>query len=624
MAEEANAEIAELRAQLRRIESRLAELERGTVGLEADPSEPELVALPQEAAPRPLALLTAAPPPGRIHGAARPAPPPPATFAPLPPSNDIEAWLGARWLSALGILVVVLGVAFLIFYTIENQWISLTAQIVLGVVGGVALVAAGEGLHRAGRFGAYPYFLVAGGLAISYFSIYASYAYPAYEQATGMTLFADSFLLAATAAGVVGFGFRYRHPVLAGEGFALGFITALIGPSALGATDDVRVLGLAYVVLFAGGVLVAVARFGWALVGLLGGLAAWSVLAILRLGLSDAPYPFAAAVVVLGVELWATAIQAARKASSFPTPIESREAGSTWVGTATIASAGAGLLLWWNFAQAMPGSESWILGALALLHFAIFAAPVDPKLRATAGTAGVALAYLATFEAWAGTTLTVAWSALTAGLAMVVFLPNSPLGRNRAARSVGYAAGAVLAVWVYAHDVPVLSSASPAGSDAVLATLAATVALGVLYVAARSSSNSNDDRTLVALALAAAVAIPLPYLQASLQGYQVSLAWAAEGVALVLAGFAAKARDLRVAGIGILLLVVARVLLVDSETLDLGLRVVVFLTVGALVLVVAFLFSRSTGQAAGRPLSSTPSAPSAAPSNTLPPPGRRP
>lgn len=545
-------ELQDLREQVRQLTSRVWELEQ-RVGVAR--------------APGPVA---ARPIPPSVPFPASPVPASPAKPATRP---DLETTLGVRWLTALGTLVLVLGGAFFVVYFLGEA-----LQILAGIAGGAALVAGGEALHRRARYGPYPYFLSGGGVVLAYFSVFAAYAFEDYRAAIGINLLGDALLLGVVALAGIALALRYDSRALAAEGFALGFVTSLLARAE--ASPGIEGLALLYVALLAGGLLAVVALRRWSDVGLAGAAGTWIVLAVLRPELTLSPWLYGGVVVLVAAELWALALRAEDALAP---------------AAAAVASLGASVLLWWNAELASDGSGEHALWILSLLHVAAALALPRPVLRAVAGVAATALAFLWAPAAFDGWLVTVVWASLVAILAAAasrLALATPWL------RVCAYAGAGLLAGRSILYDTTDFIADDPATLAAALSTWAATAALLAAYVLLGSDSARipADERGLAARGLLfATVVSPLPWLYFRL-GNWASVGWAGEGALLVAAGFVAARRDVRLAGIGILLLVVGRVLFVDSSVLDIGWRVVVFLAVGALVLGAAFLFARQRGR----------------------------
>ncbi len=125
-----------------------------------------------------IPLATPAPP------VSPPTPPPlphtpPPSVAPTPPGppRDLEAVLGANWLSKLGIAAIAIAAAFFLQYAFRSGWIGPTAQVAIGLA--AALIMLGLGQHLLGKptYRTYAQVLASGGIIVLFLSIYAAHSF---------------------------------------------------------------------------------------------------------------------------------------------------------------------------------------------------------------------------------------------------------------------------------------------------------------------------------------------------------------------------------------------------------------------------------------------------------------
>ena len=169
-----------------------------------------------------------------------------------------------NWLARIGVLALVIGIGFFLKLAFDNQWIGETGRVVLGLVGGLALLGAGEFWRSRYPIWALP--LTGGGLAILYLAIFA--AFSLYGLIPAMWALGFFFLVTLTAAGLA---LRYESFAIAVLGILGGFATPLLLADRL---PDQRVL-LAYVLVLDLGVLALAAFRNWqwfTLLGLIGSL----------------------------------------------------------------------------------------------------------------------------------------------------------------------------------------------------------------------------------------------------------------------------------------------------------------------------------------------------------------
>lgn len=80
--------------------------------------------------------------------------------------------LSGRWLGKIGIIAIVLGVSFFLRYAFVHNLIGETGRVVLGFVGGIALIGLGQFLRK--KYLIYSDILMGGGIAIFYLTIFAA------------------------------------------------------------------------------------------------------------------------------------------------------------------------------------------------------------------------------------------------------------------------------------------------------------------------------------------------------------------------------------------------------------------------------------------------------------------
>ncbi|MBI2165672.1 MAG: DUF2339 domain-containing protein [Chloroflexi bacterium] len=136
---------------------------------------------------------------------------------------DWEQVLGGNWLARIGVVALIIGMGFFLKLAFDNQWIGPTGRVVLGLVGGVALLGAGEYWQR--RYPALAQALTGGGIAILYLSIFAALVF--YELIAFNWAVVFLLLVSVTAAGLA---LRYGSMALA----VIGMIGAFAAPFLLG------------------------------------------------------------------------------------------------------------------------------------------------------------------------------------------------------------------------------------------------------------------------------------------------------------------------------------------------------------------------------------------------------
>ncbi|MYC06687.1 MAG: DUF2339 domain-containing protein [Chloroflexi bacterium] len=179
---------------------------------------------------------------------------------------DWEFLLGRNWFAIIGGIAIVLGIGFFLKLAFDNNWISDTGRVILGIVVGLAFLGGGEYAQR--RVPRWAQAVTASGAAILYLSIYA--AFGLYRLIPAELSF---ILLAVVVTAAVLLALRYESIVIA----LLGVVGAFISPVLLG-TDlpDVRFV-LAYILLVDIGILAISAFRNWRWLTLVGWVGSYGI-----------------------------------------------------------------------------------------------------------------------------------------------------------------------------------------------------------------------------------------------------------------------------------------------------------------------------------------------------------
>ncbi len=201
---------------LKRVDQIEARLER------LDPSPPA----PVPAAPPPEFVWPGTPPP--LPAAAQPGLPPeipveqPAPAVQSSAPQQLETRMGLTWVNRIGVLTLIIGVAFFFKYAIDNQWIGETGRVALGVLAGLATLAAGDMLWRRNQK-IFAQGVCGLGVSILYLSFYASFGfYHLLPQAVAFVL----MMMVTAMAGAL--ALRYDSMAVAALGMLGGFATPLL------------------------------------------------------------------------------------------------------------------------------------------------------------------------------------------------------------------------------------------------------------------------------------------------------------------------------------------------------------------------------------------------------------
>jgi len=139
--------------------------------------------------------------------------------------QNAEFAIGSKLITSVGLVAVFLGVVFFLRYAFENNLISPSMRIFLGVLFGIVFIAIGHFLRE--KYETYSTSLIGGGLGIFYISAYAAYSF--YELISEPTAFL--LFLCITGLGVI-LSLLYNSKPLIQFSLLGGFIVPLIFPLA--------------------------------------------------------------------------------------------------------------------------------------------------------------------------------------------------------------------------------------------------------------------------------------------------------------------------------------------------------------------------------------------------------
>ena len=163
----------------------------------------------------------------------------------LKSSLDIEEMLGTNWLNKIGIVILVLGVAFFLAYQLKT--LGPAGKILVGFVTAAAMLGAGIWFDRGERYRILARAAIGGGWALAFFTTYAMYHVAAARILSSQAL--DLLLMLAVAAAMVGHTLRYHSQTVTGLAFLLAFLTVTISHSNVYSLTAGAVLATALVVI---------------------------------------------------------------------------------------------------------------------------------------------------------------------------------------------------------------------------------------------------------------------------------------------------------------------------------------------------------------------------------------
>jgi uncharacterized membrane protein len=519
---------------------------------------------------------------------------PPRTDAPARRFMFDTLRSGEYWLNKIGIGLLLLGLIFLYKYSVDQGWLVPVVRVAFGLVLGTTLLTIGLRVYQDHRH--FSQVVLGGSIAAYYttgfaaFNLYALVAYPV----------AFAFMVSVTVLAVL-LALRHDEVVLS----VIGVAGALATPFLLyTGTENVPAL-VAYICLVLTGTGTIYFYRGWRSLLLTAFAGVWIVFLVSAFGISWAREPVQSdqwalqlGVVFGWLSLWALPVFREALSATNPDrwtwpslgifeglrPLARRHAHILSVATPLIAL-GLSRLIW------QLTDESWGGITLALAAICGITAWVMRNREAIRGLARVHALMALLF-------LTLAFVELLNGNALFLTLAVEAaalhlLSRRMSDRALlvgGHLLFALVGLWLV-ERLTFNVDAGVRGVQTIFDTSAVTD-LAVLSLALGASTvlRSREAAFVYRICVHAAF---LGWLWRGLSvlpdgDAYVTIAWGLYTVALLLAGLQLARSQLVIVGMGTLLLVVGKLLLVDLINLDAVWRILLFLSFGGVFLVLSY------------------------------------
>lgn len=507
---------------------------------------------------------------------AAPAPAAPARTAPLRPASSAEVWDGRLWLNRLGIGLLLLGVALLFRYSIEQGWVTPAVRVAFGAAVGTVLLVAG--LRLGGRR-AWSAVLTGGGIATYYIVGFAAF------HLYGLLGYTAAFV-AMVGITALSFGLALRRGELAVA--LLGAAGGLGTPLLLGLQHGTPRGFALYTVAMLAWTSVVYLRRGWRLLLWESAVGGWLLLSLYAWHASEAvrATPLdrwtlqGAALFALLATGVLPALQRVRRGDARAERRWGELEALHWYAIVSLPPWMALIVA----AQVWDPSEerwgTWALAAAAAYGAAAFLLRArDGRLARVTALAAAVLLVQASGTLLDGEWLMVAFAAQ--GLALHSLAARA--GGGRVVRVLAHLLQAGVGLWVM---VEILSMEGTIPAPTAAAWL---FALGASF----ASSYLMSMRTLSHLYRWVAHAGLLAWtwrVLSTLPGGEgvVTIAWGVYAVGLLVFGMRTGRTRVERTGLVTILLVVAKLFLVDLAALEALYRVLLFLGFGAVFLFLSY------------------------------------
>ena len=522
-------------------------------------------------------------------------------------AQSLESKIGSQWFNRIGILAILIAVAWFLKMAFDNHWIGPLGRVFIGLVAGAAIIAWSELFHKKG-FTAFAYSLKAVGSGVLYLSLWASFSF--FHLVPASVAFGAMILVTAFNG--------FMAWIQDAELLALYAIAGGLGtPLLLSTGENHEVTLFSYLLILDIAVLVLAALKPWsrllfgAFVGTVVFVIGWWVTFY-----SDSAFGITAFFVGCFFLMFAFAPHLVRvKADNGATL-------SAWDALAGVlmplANAAFGFIAFYALFDGRDAgwADPWLAVLFAAFYLALLQIPATGKLRPAGPVlSGLHLTLAVVFLTLAiplkakGHWLTVGWLAegaallwgaarlkslllrvhsigcLILGLGALLIteppaFPTPFFNAQFGAYCVGIAAFA-FACWI-AHTAHIQEEAEQKGGWALLALLTGLVVSGLIllsvgleihhYWSMPHGFRSMSDRM---------------YEQFSYSAWFMSY-----GAILLAVGFSRRSAYLRWQALVLLAVSIAKVFLVDVSELAEGYRILSFLGLGALLLGVSYVYQR--------------------------------
>ncbi|MBN8471097.1 DUF2339 domain-containing protein [Corallococcus exiguus] len=532
----------DLRDTVKRLEATVAALETRLASLES------------REVPRPVALPTAA-----------------AVTAQVTAPNqqrDLEAHVGTYWLSRLGIVALIIGIAYLITYHFGELG-------VLARVGAGYLLSAGLGafgLWLARRHQLFGRIVFGGGLALAYFVTYALHFIPAVRVIDSEVL--ALVLLAGFVVAIVTIAHRMQSETVAGIALFLGLHTGML--------SDITAFTLLSTTMLAAGALFFLVRNRWVIVPLSSLVAVYSthVVWAVRTGhmAPGAPEDDRLLLSLGFLALYFLLFSVALLVRPRDLPVRASLAFTllNWVGLTSLGAY-----------EVSQEQDSHLFGFLVVVALAHGAGAVVSRLQRA--PAALTHAYLAL----TAVTLALAMPARYDDVALVAAWTVTGLVAGLAARGVESPVLRGVGVLILYVALGACEWETPGRLTLLIGLVVAFVLVergGTVRVAGLPEPEARTAFTAICAAGAGLSLVAL--VGARMPLGLVTLGWVIAAFLLFGVGFAVRERWYRLAALAVLGLALGRLVLVDVAKLPPDQRVVTFILLGVMLLLVSYTYTR--------------------------------
>ena len=526
--------------------------------------------------------------------------------------HSLESRIGSQWFNRIGILAVLIGMAWFLKLAIDNHWIGPAGRVLIGLVAGVAIIAWSERFRTHG-YPAFSWSLKAVGSGILYLSLWA--AYSLFQLIPSSVAFAAMLLVTA----FNGFmAWSQDSELLALYAIVGGYSTPLL----LSNGENHEIALFSYLLLLNVACLLLIALRPWSrlLLGAFAGTVFFFVTWSFRF-YSDAEFSTTVFFLSLFFLVFAFAPHLVRlKQETQADPLATRDILALVL--LPLANAALGFLGFYLLIDNAGGSSAqpWVAVAFAAFYLGLMRLPilrtdhaVPPALKSLDLVIAVAFLTIAIPLKTHGRWLTIGWLVEGAALLWLTRIVPQRLLRGLALIALALGLAALLVVNPPASTTIVFNQR--------FATYLAGIAVFAFAAWIAYHSFANEDKgfalswkTTAAISVLIVNALILIAIGQEIHNYWWTLRYSGDyslihdyrmyaqftysaffmlfGAILLALGFVQRSAFLRWQALVLLAVSIGKVFLIDVSQLSQGYRILSFLGLGALLLGVSFVYQR--------------------------------
>lgn len=501
-----------------------------------------------------------------------------------------EENIGKKWFSRIGIISIFIGMVFFIKYLYDRHLMSPIEKVILGIIVGLLMLVAGGFLNNKKYEKKYEYLsrtLTGGGFAVLYLIIYN-----AYNPYGLIPADIDMVLLGLIIVSAVFLSLKYSSMVIASEAFFLGYIIPFL--------SDISGYTLVYATVLTCGLVIIVQRKGWIKMAI-GGLIAVYLTHIVWLYGYNPAREFTTNVLFLSLYfiIFTTLAYTIRKPSEEAASLENFQSvlfkiPESYHGILIVAL--NAIFSYGLFYSVINANYKTYAGLFTIMVAGVYLCLAYAALNKNAKelfaiyltlcTTFITIAILVQFNyQW----ITFAW-AIEGFVLLVMGFRYNAIGL----RVFGNIVGIIVLVKTLFIDTEL--GAFDIGNILNTRFFAFLIAIITFYACSamyfKNKNKPEYESEYWKYYLIGGGLLTTLILALELNDGWITIAWAIEAIAILIAGFRYELSFVRKAGIVLLLLTIVKVFIIDLSDLETLYRIMSFMVLGAILMGASFLYSK--------------------------------